>query len=305
MKLCLSCRAVQQSWQWTCPTCGRTPAQQGGHYWFAPELAQSEGPFNAEAFRELSQLEGRNFWFTSRSRLISWALRKYFGAAESFLEVGCGTGFVLSCIAEARPGMRLAGGDLMAAGLTFTRKRLPNAFLFQADARRLPFREEFDLMGAFDVIEHIEQDEEALAEMREALRPGGGLILTVPQHRFLWSAYDELGHHKRRYSRRELVAKVARAGFEIVRVTSFVSILLPLMLANRLRRQRVPEDYDPVSELKIHSVSNAIFRHMLTVERCCIKMGLSLPVGGSLLLVARRLHEAATPALGKNAQRAA
>ena len=78
------------------------------------------------------------------------------------------------------------------------------------DARRIPFEREFDVVGAFDVLEHIVEDEDVLGQMFKATRPGGGLLVTVPQHPFLWSASDEHAMHQRRYSRAELRRKVER-----------------------------------------------------------------------------------------------
>ncbi len=77
--------------------------------------------------------------------------------------------------------------------------------MLQFDACAIPYKAEFDVIGAFDVIEHIEEDTAALTQMYQALKPGGGLLITVPQHRFLWSAVDEMSYHKRRYHRNELI----------------------------------------------------------------------------------------------------
>ena len=86
---------------------------------------------------------------------------------------------------------------------------------------------EFDAIGAFDVLEHIVDDEMVLRETNKALKSGGGLLLTVPQHQFLWSAADESARHVRRYSSRDLREKVERAGFKVIRMTSFVSFCYP------------------------------------------------------------------------------
>ena len=140
------------------------------------------------------------------------------------------------------------------------------------------------MIGAFDVIEHIEDDVRVLSEIHRALKPGGGLVVTVPQHRWLWSTQDEQAHHVRRYTRRELVQKVEDAGFEVRRVTSFVFLLLPVLWLSRLRAKAsghgVPDEFRAARPL------NALFGLVMTVERALINMGLDLPAGGSLLLVA-------------------
>jgi SAM-dependent methyltransferase len=245
---------------------------------------QSEG-FEAEFFHSLFELEGSNFWFRSRNRLLVWSLQRYFPEARNFLEIGCGTGYVLSGIRRAFSELSLSGSEIYTAGLAFAAERLPGVELFQMDARLMPFKEEFDVIGAFDVLEHVSEDDQVLSQMHQATRKGGGIMLTVPHHPFLWSQADDYAHHVRRYTARELIDKVNRAGFEVTRTTSFVSLLLPLMLLSRLRQRR---KYNPMSEFEISSLVNAVFEKTLHVERTMIRAGLNLPVGGSLLLVARR-----------------
>ena len=121
----------------------------------------------------------------------------------------------------------------------------------------------------------------------EGLR-GGGIILTVPQHAFLWSQQDEAACHVRRYSRGTLIEKVGRAGFNVEVATSFVSLLLPLMMWSR-RRKRVPSDrFDPMAELKLGRIANTTLAGVMSVERSLIEWGARFPAGGSLLLVARK-----------------
>jgi SAM-dependent methyltransferase len=271
-----------------CPHCGREPERIGGLPAFAPELAGGGEGFDPAHFAEFARLEAGHFWFRARNRLIVWAIRRYYAPARSLLEVGCGTGFVLSGIAAAFPAMRVAGSEAASAGLAFASQRVPRASLMQMDARRIPFRDEFDVVGAFDVIEHIEDDRAALAELRAAAVPGGGVILTVPQHPWLWSEYDVRQHHVRRYRARELSAKAVAAGLEIIRMTSFVTVLLPLMMLSRYAQRRPAADYDPLADLKLTAGLNWTLERLLDVERVVIRAGASLPAGGSLLLVARR-----------------
>jgi SAM-dependent methyltransferase len=244
--------------------------------------------FERETFSRLAAAEGSCFWFQGRNELIAWALGRYSPGARSFLEVGCGTGFVLAGLRDAFPELRCVGGEYYPEGLVFARRRLPGVELVQLDARELPYEQEFEAVGSFDVIEHIPEDELALEGMRRALVPGGTLLLTVPQHPWLWSKLDDYGHHQRRYRRRELVAKVRGAGFEIERVTSFVSLLLPAMVASRFRERRREGDYEPGTELNPPRILDRAMRAVLKLETLMIRTGISFPAGGSLLLVARR-----------------
>lgn len=288
MKICLSCDRVFGSPAWQCPDCGWKPSEVDGLLSFAPEMSRTNDGMNAEDFQQLQALEAGHFWFRSRNRLLQWAFGRYFAGATSFLEIGCGTGFVLSGLREKFPALRLAGSEIYASGLRFAVKRLPGVNLFQIDARRLPFELEFDVIGAFDVLEHIQEDELVLAGLSRAIRPGGGLMLTVPQHWFLWSSVDEYACHKRRYTRTELVGKVRRAGFDVMKVTSFVSLLLPILLLSRWKRNRPGGSFDPLAEFKIGPHTNRILEAILGFERALITAGISFPAGGSLLLVARK-----------------
>jgi len=134
----------------------------------------------------------------------------------------------------------------------------------------------------------LRDDELVLSEMFRATKPGGGIIVTVPQHQFLWSVVDEHAFHKRRYSRVDLVSKVERAGFRVARVTSFVSLLLPLMLLSRRTRNMDARHLRPFAEFHIkqdaeHGTGEDP-RHGAVRHR----EGRLLSGWGSLLLVAKR-----------------
>ena len=288
MKVCSGCGEKFNSLGWICPSCYQAPKIIEDYLAFAPELAEVCDGFESSFFTQLASLEAKNFWFRSRNRLIIWALQRYFPQAKSFLEIGCGTGFVLSGIGQAFPNLALYGSEIFTTGLGFAAQRLSGAELFQMDARKIPFEDEFDVIGAFDVLEHIKEDAIVLEQMYRAIAPQGGIVLTVPQHPFLWSQADAYAHHVRRYRACELKTKVERAGFKILRMTSFISLLLPLMLVSRLRQRQPNPEYDATSELSISGWMNASLESVLSLERLAISLGCSFPAGGSLLLIARR-----------------
>lgn len=291
MKVCLSCSARFDRSDWQCPVCLFTPAEVDGYLSFAPERTHSEEGFETHHFAELAQAEAGHFWFQSRNRLILWALHIFFPHARKFLEVGCGTGFVLSGIANHNPHLEISGSEVHSAGLGYAACRVSRATLFQMDARAIPFEGEFDVIGAFDVLEHIEEDCDVLSQLFQALLPGGGIIITVPQHRFLWSQQDEYACHVRRYEARELWQKVEEAGFRVESTTSFVSLLLPLMFLSRLKKRKPVENYDPAQEFRIGKLANRLLESVLDLERGMIQRGVLFPMGGSRLLVARKPEE--------------
>lgn len=288
MKRCLACGARFGAAGWRCPECGLEPEAVGGFPAFAPELARGGAGYDPEHYDRLFALEASHFWFRARNRLIQWALGRYFPGARSFCEIGCGTGYVLTAVRDVLPGAAISGSEAFAAGLPFAALRVPEAHLMQMDARAIPFAEEFDAIGAFDVIEHITDDGAALREMHGALVPGGGLLLTVPQHPWLWSWMDDEAHHVRRYTGGGLRGKVEAAGFRVERMTSFVSLLLPAMMLSRLARRRRQVEADPYAEFRISPTVNRLLEWVLALERGLIRAGVSFPAGGSLLLVARK-----------------
>jgi SAM-dependent methyltransferase len=293
MRRCLACNsqepvlASEAIWpaNWKCSACGSAIVQSDGIPTFAPTLADTVSGFDPKVFDELASLEEGHFWFVSRNQVILGLIDKFFPTARRFLEIGCGTGFVLRALAAARNWERLAGSELHPAGLAYARKRLPDVELVQMDARDIPAVGAFDLTGAFDVIEHIAEDEAVLRGLRAATVTGGGTIIAVPQHPWLWSRADEIAHHERRYRRGELEGKLSRNGFEVLFSSSFTALLLPLMAASRLRRDKRSDD--DVYEFRLNPAVNRLFLETLRAEVRLTLAGVRWPAGGSRIVVAR------------------
>lgn len=272
---------------WKCASCRYQPPQKDGFWMFAPELSMDHEGFPAGNYPALAAVEAKNFWFTSRNQLIVRALKNHFGNFKSFLEVGCGTGYVLSGVHSAYPEVNLSASEIDTEGLPFVRQRVGRAQIFQMDARRIPFQDEFDVIGAFDVIEHITDDEKVLDQIHQACKPGGGVIVTVPQHPWLWSPIDTLSHHKRRYTKKELVRKIKNAGFHVVETISFVSLLLPLMVLSRWK-MKSEKKLDPMRELSLPEFLNRLLSWIMAGERVLIQSGIRFPAGSSLLCVGKK-----------------
>lgn len=283
MRLCPKCRHSLED-SAVCASCGDTIDTCDGIELYAPEQARQGRGYDPSIFAELARLEDRNFWFRARNRLIVHAAHKYFAQTDSILEIGCGTGQVLRALGEAFPAAQLCGSELFVEGLAFAQQRVPRAKLMQMDATSIPFAHEFGLIGAFDVVEHIEDDLGVLAQMHAALKPGGGAILTVPQHPWLWSHQDEMACHVRRYRRGELEEKLRDSGFRVLFSSSFVSVLLPLLAVSR-RAMRSTDD-DPFREMRIGHLANSALGAALAAEYALLRCGARLPIGGSRLVVA-------------------
>ncbi|HWZ83194.1 MAG TPA: methyltransferase domain-containing protein [Terriglobales bacterium] len=256
--------------------------------------APGTGGYDPAFFEQLSRIEDRHFWFRSRNRLILELVRHFSSSSELcnlVLEVGCGTGNVLRVLEKACPNSMVVGLELWFEGLKHARNR-SGAALVQADIRNLPFRKQFDLVGMFDVLEHIPEDEATLRLAHGALRPGGQLLLTVPAHPSLWSYFDEAAHHCRRYSQEDLRSKLESAGFEVRFLTEFMASILPIVWTyrklNTLRRKPGSTQQLASDEFRLVPVVNGILTGMLYLEAQWVSRGHTLPAGTSLVVVARK-----------------
>lgn len=261
-------------------------------------MTHGAATYTAEQFAPLFAAEDRHFWFRSRNRCIEAALRSVsdFTSVREVLEVGCGTGVVLAQLQRLFPNSRITGMDLFDEGLKFARQRFRGT-LIQGDVFQHSFGNSFDLIGAFDVIEHLDDDEKILRRFYEQLRSGGHLVITVPAHEGLWSYFDEVAHHRRRYAVKDLKRKLADAGFCDIYVTQFMSALFPLMWLKRRvgekaaklseadahRRQAAAE-----SDLKINLMVNRFMDLLLWPEAFFVSRHWRIPLGTSLLALASR-----------------
>jgi 2-polyprenyl-3-methyl-5-hydroxy-6-metoxy-1,4-benzoquinol methylase len=188
--------------------------------------------------------------------------------------------------------LEITGSEIYLKGLLYAKRNLPNVDFIQFDITQGVIGEEFDLIVAFDVIEHIENDVAAISNINKMLHKGGILIITVPQYMFLWSKLDEIVKHKRRYSRRVLVAKLQENGFDISYCTSFLFVLFPLMLISRMfdkgRDQSLSDEVAFEKRVKFPNVLNWVFDLFMRVDEALIRLGVSLPFGGTLVVVARK-----------------
>lgn len=286
---CPDCHQLYSIENTKCGACGNIPAKVDGFISWTAQVNEKKGGFNENYFSVLSQLEEKHFWFKSRNRLILWMLKKYCPDFKSFLEIGCGTGYVLSGVSNTFPGRQLYGSDIFTSAFDYAAKRLPGIEFMQMDARNIPFRDEFDVIGLFDVLEHIQDDRKVLRQVNKALKKNGSILLTMPQHKWLWSTVDERSLHVRRYTRRELNHKLSRAGFQIVCDTSFVTLLLPLLVAVRMTA-RIKSNYDSLNELRINTILNRMFERAMDLEWLFIRKGFCPRIGGSTFILARKIR---------------
>ena len=255
----------------------------------------SSGGYDPSFFQQLAKVEDRHFWFQARNRLISSIARKLTSALRPgyrVLEVGCGTGNVLRVLRQACTDGTVVGLELWFDGLRFAQQRSTGP-LVQGDVRHCPFGKPFDLIGMFDVLEHIPEERETLVALREALAPGGRLILTVPAHQYLWSYFDQAAQHCRRYSSQEIRDRLVEAGFQVEFLSQFMACIFPVVWLFRkisTRRALGAEDARTLAlkEFRVIPVINGLLTALLKLETGWVSRGHRLPIGSSLIVVARR-----------------
>ena len=246
---------------------------------------------DAAVFDYQFSVEQKHFWHNGRREIILDILKRHIpGLTECrMLEIGCGTGYVLSYLQQN--GIGIEGADISTDALKHCRQRAGGIGLYQVDIHSLPFRDDFDIIGLFDVLEHIDEDESALANINQALKPGGKALITVPAHRFLQS-YKEIGKHKRRYSKKELVDKLERNGFIVNSISYYMFFLLPLIFLirtiNNIRHSRsaTPPGIRGTEHMIIPFVNGAFLR-LLRLEKRLMRY-LTLPFGASLVVLAEK-----------------
>lgn len=293
--------------QFICPACWLSLQKEKKHYQclhcqtsypirnsipcFITNSQQTSG-FDPKLFKLLFEIEKKHFWHTGRKEIIYQILRKTM--TKDFkdlkmIELGCGNGNVLEYLHQQ--GINIEGSDLFLGALKFC-QQITNVPLYQINALRTPFRDaSYDIIGLFDLLEHIKNDAELLKEAYRICKPQGRIILTVPAHQHLWSYFDVLSHHQRRYCKKELVNKLEKAGFQIEKISFYMFFLFPIYWVfrkiNLFRKGNKNLLASQLLELKPIPLLNRFFLTLLRFEKKLITHG-NLPWGASLICVAQK-----------------
>jgi SAM-dependent methyltransferase len=234
-------------------------------------------------YQQMAELDERHWWYRARRQVLAELIRREARppANATILEIGCGTGHNLAMLSEFG---HVDGLELDDQARVLAEKRLGRKVMSAPlpELAGVPLRH-YDLIGAFDVIEHIEDDRAALASIAARLRPGGRFVMAVPAHQWMWSAHDVVNHHKRRYSKRALKQLIQDSPLQLQKIGYFNSLLFPLAVAQRAASKlRGSDDADvrlPPEPL------NAAFNAVFAAERYLVGR-LPLPPGLSLFAVA-------------------
>ena len=238
------------------------------------------------SYRELAEREQTHWFCVVRREIIAAALdRAGIAPKGRVLEVGSGTGGNVELLSEY--------GDLTCiepnpVGRKLARERFGDELDLRVAAwpgdEALAPDERFNLVAMLDVLEHVDDPEAALRAVREVLVPGGRVVITVPNYRWMWSVHDDQLHHHDRYTPQRLRALVAAAGMRPITIGCFNTLLFPFAGVVRLGTKILHLKSSPGSKTPSRAV-NAVLRTILRWEVWFIRRGIRLPYGLSTLAI--------------------
>jgi len=236
--------------------------------------------------KQTHQAEDRHWWYRGRRDVLRGVVESLqMPVPARILDAGCGSGRNMVDLADYGA---LTGIELSPTSVALARERRVGEIV-EGSITQMPFPDQsFDLAVCLDVIEHLEDDLAALAELRRVVAPGGALLVTVPAYQWLWSHHDVINHHHRRYNTSTLLAACQSSGWECELSTHFNSLLLPVAIILRALDRVTPQATNSSLDLWVPPAPlNWLLRQPLELESRMINAGRRIPAGLSLLALLR------------------
>jgi SAM-dependent methyltransferase len=236
----------------------------------------------------MNRVEDSHWWFVGRRAILEEFLRQIIQNPKSkiqnpkILDVGCGTGANLEMLAQFGES---EGVDVSYDALEFCRAK--GLKVHKGLAEELPFADEsFDVVTALDVVEHLDDDVAGLKEMRRVLKTGGKTLIFVPAFMWLWGVQDDISNHRIRYTKKQIVGRLEKAGFTIERATYANWTFFAPILAGRTLMKIT--GLKPESENNVNvSALNGFFGKIFSAERFWLK-NFDFPFGVSIVITATK-----------------
>jgi SAM-dependent methyltransferase len=242
-----------------------------------------------DVYEEMFRIEDTHWWYVSKQRIVAALIERYARRGSSnarlnIADLGCGCGAMLNRLKDAHD---VVGVDPSPLAIQFSAKRgiavkqgsFPNEIPLEAG--------QYDVVLLLDVIEHLQDDYAGVKTAAKLLRGGGVMIITVPAYQWLWSDWDELHHHFRRYNRGMLreVLNANRLGIEVLSYanTSLFPLAAAARVVHKVRRKKIESADMKIPPAPINSAFGAIYsfeRHLLG--------RIPSPFGLSVVAVARK-----------------
>ena len=239
----------------------------------------------------MNRVEDSHWWYVGRRTILESFLERIVQSSKfeiqspRILDVGCGTGGNLEMLAKFGEA---EGVDVSDDALDFCKRKGLKAHKGLAES--LPFEDEsFDIVTALDVVEHLDDDIAGLKEMHRVLKKDGITLIFVPAFMWLWGVQDDVSNHRIRYTKKQIVKRLQKAGFEIERATyANISFFAPILAGRTLMKLM---KIKPESENNVNvSALNGIFGRIFGAEKIWLK-NFDFPFGVSIVIVAKKSGE--------------
>ena len=240
-------------------------------------MEHKEKTYDNTVFEWMKDIEERHCWFLTRRKFIFDKIKRFSSSSARILEIGCGCGNVSSFL--AKKGYKVVGCDYSYDAI---KKAWPGFERVQADASKVPFRDNsFDIVGLFDILEHFSDDIMLLKEALKVLKKSGIIVVTVPARQELWSSFDEMSLHKRRYTKENLQNIFLECKIKILSINyMFTSLYLPVKFL-RIKTTSLEKEF------KINKLLNFLAELFLEIERYISKL-FPLPIGTSIIVIGKK-----------------
>jgi SAM-dependent methyltransferase len=250
----------------------------------------------------MHEVEGSHWWFVGRRAILESFLREIVKSFESrlqaaspneepaeagtqnikILDVGCGTGANLEMLSQFGAA---EGVDVSEDALEFCRQK--GLKVQKGLAEEMPFADgSFDLVTALDVVEHLDDDVAGLKEMRRVMADDGRALIFVPAFMWLWGVQDDISNHRIRYTKKQIIERLEKAGFEVERATyANITFFAPVLAGRTIMKLT---GLKPASENNINiSALNGLFGKIFSAESVWLKRA-NIPFGVSIVVVAKK-----------------
>ena len=253
-------------------------------------MATGETDMEHDEYKIMGDIEDAYWWFVGKQFLVEKVLNEYClgdtGEAR-ILDIGCGTGGILKLMKKYGA---VCGIDFSPAALEFSKQSGCGCLVCSDVGRHIPFKDNtFTAVTCLDVMEHLDNEGTLLEETFRVCKPGGHIVITVPAFNALWSAHDEALHHKRRYTRRQMLRRIDRLNCSVIKVSYFNTLLFIPILVTRKLKGFLDRDKPPRSDffMKLPGWINTALRVLYTAEIVCLSR-LNFPFGVSLLVILQK-----------------
>jgi SAM-dependent methyltransferase len=236
-------------------------------------------------YERIQALEQAHWWFAGRRAILARLIGDLkLPEHARILEAGCGAGGNLKLLSRFGHVRAMEPDEPSRQyvaehwGVKVDHGLLPDGLPYKPGS--------FDAVCCFDVIEHVEDDKGAVTALAGLLVPDGYLVATVPAYQWMWSHHDELHHHKRRYTRAQMVRLFESAGLEVRRASYFNAVLFLPAAAVRIGKNlfglKGADDAMPSKPV------NWLLERLFTSEAGWLRRG-SLPFGLSIIIIGRKV----------------